>query len=326
MKSSTVFWLWLSASVVGWFFGRFIGGVVGEAAGREIMKVYQGEYPTDIFVGFVLMIVIGGSLVSIIQGLFLPDPMYRHSGEWAPFEWALISIIWWAAGGAVTLALNRIISRGGQPVAALGLFIPGAVAGVAQWFILRRSFRRTGAWIAVSTVSVLVVWFSYMTGGFFMGPLMGGVMAGTITGLAMAYFVDTWIKDQPSQQLAGNSAAGGEQLIPAPDPFISRQAAIDTALKISSASQPEMDGGLTTSENVHAELTTLAVATKRLTGSDDVGAGYSPDMAVWLVTMDGTRTGESSHPADMPAVEPYPQYGMILNAASGESISISARP
>jgi hypothetical protein len=200
MKSSTIFWLWLLASVVGWFFGGLIGGVVGNAVGREFMKVYGGGYSTDIFVGIIVMNFIGGSLVSIIQGLFLPDPMYRHSGEWAPFEWALMSIIWWVAGGAVMLALNRVISRGGQPVVALGGFIPGAVVGVAQWFILRRSFRRTSVWIAVSMVSGLVVWFCCLFWPVCMGPLMGGVMSGTVTGLAMAYFVNIWTKEQDPQQ------------------------------------------------------------------------------------------------------------------------------
>ena len=120
--------------------------------------------------------------------------------------------------------------------------------------------------------------------------------------------------------------AGSGQLIPTPAPAISRQAAIDIALKIASTSQPEMSGALVTPEAVRAELTTLVTATRRLTGSDSVGAGYSPDMAVWLITMDGTWTDEFPRPTDMPAPEPYHHYGVILDASSGESISISARP
>jgi hypothetical protein len=126
--------------------------------------------------------------------------------------------------------------------------------------------------------------------------------------------------------LAGCATAGGEQRIATPAPLISRQAAIDIALRIASTSHPEMSGALATPENVQAELTTLVTATRRLTGSDSVGTGYSPDMAVWLVTMDGTWTDEFPRPTDMPAPEPYHHYGVILNASSGESISISARP
>jgi hypothetical protein len=126
--------------------------------------------------------------------------------------------------------------------------------------------------------------------------------------------------------LAGCMVAGSGQRMPSPAPLINRQAAIDIALRISSESHPEMSGVLTTPEAVQAELTTLAVATKRLTGGDSAGAGYSPDMAVWLVTMDGTWTDEFPRPTDMPAPEPYHHYGVILDASSGESISISARP
>ncbi len=126
--------------------------------------------------------------------------------------------------------------------------------------------------------------------------------------------------------LAGCATAGGEQRIPTPVPVISWQAAIDIALRISSESHPEMSGALTKPENIRAELTTLVTATQRLTGSDNVGTGYNPDMVVWLVTMDGTWTDEFPRPTDMPAPEPYHHYGVILNASSGEYISISARP
>jgi hypothetical protein len=126
--------------------------------------------------------------------------------------------------------------------------------------------------------------------------------------------------------LAGCATAGGGQRIPTPAPLISRQAAIDSALRISSESHPEISGALTTPEAVQAELTTLVTATQRLTGSDSVGTGYSPDMAVWLITMDGIWTDEFPRPTDRPAPEPYHHYGVILDASSGESISISARP
>jgi hypothetical protein len=126
--------------------------------------------------------------------------------------------------------------------------------------------------------------------------------------------------------LAGCATAGGGQRIATPVPLISRQAAIDIALKVASTSHPEMSGALTAPENIQAELTTLVTATRRLTGSDSVDAGDNPDMAVWLVTMDGTWTDEFPRQTGVPAPEPYHHYGVILNARSGESISISARP
>ena len=101
---------------------------------------------------------------------------------------------------------------------------------------------------------------------------------------------------------------------------------MDIALKISSMAQPEISGALTQPENIQAELTTLAIATKRLMGSDSVGAGYSPDVIVWLITMDGTWTDEFPRPTDMPTPEPYHHYGVILNASTGEHISTSTHP
>ncbi|HKZ79068.1 MAG TPA: hypothetical protein VI793_19205 [Anaerolineales bacterium] len=126
--------------------------------------------------------------------------------------------------------------------------------------------------------------------------------------------------------LASCSTASKEQRTSTPSPFISQQEAIDIALEISSMSQPEISGALTKPENIQAELTTLIVATKRLMGSDSIGAGYSPDMMVWLITMDGTWTDEFPRPTDIPTPEPYHHYGVILNASTGEHISTSARP
>jgi hypothetical protein len=122
------------------------------------------------------------------------------------------------------------------------------------------------------------------------------------------------------------SAVSCGQRTRTPSPFISQQEAIDIALKISSMPQPEISGALTKPVNIQAERTTLAIATKRLMGTDSVGAGYSLDMTVWLITMDGTWTDEFPRETDLPTPEPYHHYGVILNASTGEDILTSAHP
>ncbi len=326
MKSSTIFWLWLLASVVGWFFGRFAGGIVADEATHAI------AYPAGLSASFfewAVMIVTGGILVSIIQGFFLPDSVLRHFvGEIKSMAWTLVSILGWITAGAIAIAFYGTRHSSGDSELLQGLFIIGALAGTVQWFILRSGFRWAGVWIVANAISVWVVSNCYgsLDIGLCMNSLISGAVAGFFPAGTMAFFCENWAKEQPLQQLAGGSAAGGEQRIATPDPFINREVAIDIALKISSTSHPEMSGALTKPEDIHAELTTLAMATQRLTGSDDVGAGYSPDMAVWLVTMDVTRTDEFPRQTDVPAPEPYRHYGVILDARSGESISTSARP
>ena len=113
---------------------------------------------------------------------------------------------------------------------------------------------------------------------------------------------------------------------PTPSPSISEQEAIAIAIKNASMSSPGLSGAKIPPENVHAEQMTLAVAVKRLTGNDDVGAGYDPNMTVWLVSMEGIWTSEFPRPTGWPTLQPYHHFAVILNAKTGEEIGSSARP
>ena len=110
------------------------------------------------------------------------------------------------------------------------------------------------------------------------------------------------------------------------DNSISKQEAIDIALKIASMSQPEMSGSQVTPSNVHAEQTTLGEAIKRIRENSDVATGYTPDMPVWLVTMDGIWLDEFPCPTDLPTPEPYRHFIIIIDAKTGLEIEGSARP
>jgi hypothetical protein len=107
---------------------------------------------------------------------------------------------------------------------------------------------------------------------------------------------------------------------------ISEEKAIDAALKSAAISRPEMSGSQVTPSNVHAEQMTLSGAVKRIDESNSVAAGYSPDMVVWLVTMDGLWLNEFPRPTDVPTPEPYQHLIIIIDATSGIEIESAARP
>jgi hypothetical protein len=108
---------------------------------------------------------------------------------------------------------------------------------------------------------------------------------------------------------------------------ISKQEAMDVALKSASVSRPEMSGSQVTPSNVKAEQMTLIEAVKRIDANNDsVAAGYSPDMLVWLVTMDGLWLAEFPRPTAVPAPEPYRHVMIILDAESGLEIENAALP
>jgi len=103
--------------------------------------------------------------------------------------------------------------------------------------------------------------------------------------------------------------------------FITREEAIDIALQIARAPQPELSGALREPTNVQAERMTLIDAYRRLDVTTD-----DSEAVVWLVTMEGIWTDEFPRPSDVPEPEPYRHYAIILDATSGTTIMASARP
>jgi hypothetical protein len=110
------------------------------------------------------------------------------------------------------------------------------------------------------------------------------------------------------------------------DHGISKQEAIDAALKMASLPRPEISGSQVTPSNVNAEKMTLGEATKRISGSNDVATGYARDMLVWFVTMDGIWLDEFPRPTDLPTAVPYQHFIIIIDAKSGLEIESAARP
>lgn len=111
--------------------------------------------------------------------------------------------------------------------------------------------------------------------------------------------------------------------------FITREEAIDIALQIARAPQPELSGSLTEPTNVQAERLRLIDALRRLDETTELGAGpYDKETVVWLVTMEGTWASAFPLPpgAPEPEQEPYRHYAIVFDATSGTAIMALARP
>jgi len=162
------FWLlWVLASTVGWLFGFFVGSVGGYA----VMEILP-SYALVAWGG-----VAEGAGVGIFQWLVLRRRVSRAG--W----WVLASILG-LAGGAV-VGTTAVALAGGDPTTwgvVGGWVVGGAMAGLMQWFVLRRQVSRAGCWVLASTVgwAVSTVSMAY------------GVGLGAVTGLALV-----WLLRQP---------------------------------------------------------------------------------------------------------------------------------
>jgi hypothetical protein len=107
---------------------------------------------------------------------------------------------------------------------------------------------------------------------------------------------------------------------------ISKQEAIDTAIEIASMSRPEISGSQITPYNITSERMTLEKAVKHIDSSNEVAAGYDPDMTVWFVRMEGIWLDEFPRPEGFPTPVPYHHYAVILDAKTGLDIEVSASP
>jgi len=110
------------------------------------------------------------------------------------------------------------------------------------------------------------------------------------------------------------------------DNGISEQEAIDAALKSASMPRPEISGSQVAPSNIHAEPMTLGEATKRISKNNDIATGYTSDMLVWFVTMDGIWLDEFPRPTDSPTPVPYQHFIIIVDAKSGLEIESAAHP
>jgi hypothetical protein len=109
-------------------------------------------------------------------------------------------------------------------------------------------------------------------------------------------------------------------------PLLTRAAAIEAAVRIASASRPELGAAQVTPSPLQAEQLTLGEAVRRLPGAAGPPGGYRADMPVWLVTLAGQWQGLASAPGGPPDAAVYRSMAVILDARTGLEIESQASP
>lgn len=110
----------------------------------------------------------------------------------------------------------------------------------------------------------------------------------------------------------------------ADDASITQQDAMEIAVEIASVSIPEFGASQVAPSNIRAEKMTLAEAAERLhSSSQNTFSEESPDMQVWLVSMDGIWLLP-----DVPGIrqKPYRHLSIVMDANAGLEIFRNAQP
>ena len=99
--------------------------------------------------------------------------------------WVLASMVGWAVGGYVGVAMGGGLSRGIIVTGYVGVTAGVTVAGALQWLVLRRQVARAGWWVVTGIVSgavvgILVVVLGWVVG--VVGRLVGGAAWGASWG------------------------------------------------------------------------------------------------------------------------------------------------
>ncbi len=114
-----------------------------------------------------LALVVIGVALGIFQWLVL---QHRIRDAW---WWIIATTLGWLSGSMLILA---VLPEGMDFTAGV---IIGVTTGIAQWLILRRELHLAGWWIVISIVG----WTTGMA--LLPGIFLTGVMAGTVTGIAI---------------------------------------------------------------------------------------------------------------------------------------------
>ena len=78
------------------------------------------------------------------------------------------------------------------------------------------------------------------------------------------------------------------------------------------------------SESAQAELSTLAEAMKRFTGSETVARGDKPETLVWNVTVEGQWQDAFPRKTEMPTPETCGRFFVVIDASTGGHYLVGA--
>jgi hypothetical protein len=124
---------------------------------------------------------------------------------------------------------------------------------------------------------------------------------------------------------AACTAALGSPTATASGP-LTRQQAIDAAMRIASSSKPEVGAPIGSLSIAKVEQMTLGEALQRLPGKPSPSAGYSTQMQVWYVEIDGLWPASPPDPGAIATQVPYHQLVAILDARTGMEIETWMTP
>ncbi|HEX8992880.1 MAG TPA: hypothetical protein VF784_14465 [Anaerolineales bacterium] len=108
--------------------------------------------------------------------------------------------------------------------------------------------------------------------------------------------------------------------------LITRQQAVAAAVERASMSAPEVSGALIAPTNVQASQITLGEALLRMGENANPPGGYSRELPVWYVTMDGLWEGEMTAPGVTVTPARYRHCIVVLDAVTGMEIQGALRP
>ncbi len=152
--------LWVAATVGGWIIGYLINTIIVSVFGINAEMVAQGDRP-ELLLASILALLSIGLAVGILQWLVLRGVLSTRQSPpvslWMPATALGFSVGIW-----------------------LGLAFMGLGTGLAQWWIVRRTFARSSWWLAASTVG----WpLGYVLGGAAGGALLSIVDSQLLAGL-----------------------------------------------------------------------------------------------------------------------------------------------
>jgi hypothetical protein len=168
------FWvIWVVITAVGWIMGTVLGFLLVVALGLD-----------DI--ADVILAALAGFVACAMQALALLRRVPRAG------HWVVASSVAWILVGVVTAAGSYALFMAGGTV----FFVLGAMIGATQWLVVQRQASGVWLWLAVSAagwgLGLILSWLGIysLAGDDLVGALQvlaGGVVAGPITGAALAY-------------------------------------------------------------------------------------------------------------------------------------------
>jgi hypothetical protein len=108
--------------------------------------------------------------------------------------------------------------------------------------------------------------------------------------------------------------------------LLTREQAIEIAVKSASMSRPEVSPALVAPTNVQAERTTLGDALRRAGHGNDIRCARCAAWPAWYVTMDGLWQDQASAPDVTPTPGTYRHAIVILDAIGGSELSSTLKP